>query len=133
MDLRLTLIQTSMSKVSYSTLYYMFLLQCFSSVEFIFGLITSFAGLGGLLLGSGSSYLLRSKYGWIDPVICGAGCIASCLFFLLGIYLFKVNVQLSYGMVFVGQLLFSANFAVICDISMVSFAQKNPHQLSKIA
>jgi len=38
------------------------------------------AGVAGLSLGSGLSYVLRKRFGWIDPVICGSGVLIAAPF-----------------------------------------------------
>ena len=73
------------------------------------------------MLGSGLSYFLRRRIAWIDPVICGSGLLISLPFIFGALYVSDHNVTLAFVLMFIGQVFLNMNWAVVVDISLVSF------------
>ena len=91
------------------------------SVGFIFGAILSAAGICGLILGSGLSFWLRKRLPWIDPVICGLGLLVSTPLIFVALYVLDSSVNTTFVLMFFGQIFLNMNWAVVVDISLVSF------------
>ena len=73
------------------------------------------------MLGSGLSLWLRKKIAWIDPVICGAGLLISCPLIFAALYISDQSVLWAFILMFIGQVFLNMNWAVVVDISLVSF------------
>ena len=102
-----------------SVIDHQFTITC--SVGFIFGAILSAAGICGLILGSGLSFWLRKRLPWIDPVICGLGLLVSTPLIFVALYVLDTSVNTTFVLMFLGQIFLNMNWAVVVDISLVSF------------
>ena len=80
----------------------------------------SIAGVVGLSLGSGLSYILRPKFRRIDPIICGGGLLPSAIIMVITFIVAYNNILAAYILVFFGQVFLNMNWAVIVDMSLVS-------------
>ena len=89
-------------------------------VGLVFGAILSAAGIVGLILGSGLSYLLRKKIAWIDPVICGTGLLLSFPLIFGALYVLDSSVTTAFVLIFFGEAFLNMNWAVVVDISLVN-------------
>jgi len=87
-------------------------------VGLVFGAILSAAGIVGLILGSGLSYLLRKKIAWIDPVICGTGLLLSFPLIFGALYVSDSSVTTAFVLIFFGEAFLNMNWAVVVDISL---------------
>ena len=86
----------------------------------VFGMLTMISGLLGVPLGMWLSQRLRDKYEQADPLICGAGLLASTPFIFFASCFSSVNVNISYALMFVGELLLNLNWSIVADILLVS-------------
>ena len=99
------------------------LIFIYGSVFFMFGLIMAVAGVVGLTFGSGLSYWLRPKYRGVDPLICGGGLVPSSILILVSFIVAYDNIWAAYILVFFGQVFLNMNWAVIVDMTLVSYLQ----------
>ena len=99
------------------------LIFIYGSVFFMFGLIMAVAGVVGLTFGSGLSYWLRPKYRGVDPLICGGGLVPSSILILVSFIVAYNNIWAAYILVFFGQVFLNMNWAVIVDMTLVSYLQ----------
>ena len=97
------------------------LIFIYGSVFFMFGLIMAVAGVVGLTFGSGLSYWLRPKYRGVDPLICGGGLVPSSILILVSFIVAYDNIWAAYILVFFGQVFLNMNWAVIVDMTLVSY------------
>ena len=88
------------------------------SVAFVFGAELTAAGVIGLILGSGLSYVLRPRIAWIDPSICGLSMLIAAPFLFVAIAFADQFVAMTFVMVFFGELLLNMNWAVAVDIML---------------
>lgn len=87
-------------------------------VTIYFGAVTLFGGLIGVTAGMLLSKNLRPKYGWIDPVICGASLLISIPFLVAGIFLAKDNLGGAFIIIFFGMCFLNTNWSVAVDMTI---------------
>lgn len=78
------------------------------------------SGLIGVPLGMWLSQRLREKYEQADPLICGAGLLASAPFIFFAACFSNVNIIICYALIFVGEVLLNLNWSIVADILLVS-------------
>ena len=77
-------------------------------------------GVVGLALGAGLSYMLRSQYRWIDPIICGGGMAFASTLILPAIIVAYENIVAVYVLMAFGLLCLSMHWALTPDLILVS-------------
>lgn len=85
----------------------------------MFGLITMFAGLLGVPLGSILSQRLRKRFPTADPVICAIGLLLSAPLLTGACLLVSSQTSFTYTLIFFGQLALNLNWAIVADILLV--------------
>ncbi|KAH8296952.1 hypothetical protein KR044_001608 [Drosophila immigrans] len=85
-------------------------------VSFMFGLITMFAGLLGVPLGSILSQKLRKRFPTADPVVCAVGLLLSAPLLTGACLIVSSHTAATYAFIFFGQLALNMNWAIVADI-----------------
>lgn len=87
-----------------------------TSVSIKFGIITCVAGISGVLLGSGIAQYLRKFNERADPLVCAAGMLGSTPFVFFGCIVAHKYTDLSWTLIFFGEMLLCMNWAIVADI-----------------
>jgi len=87
-----------------------------NAVAFVFGAIAMAAGLVGVPLGSFSGQWVRRRWGFGDPLVCGAGLLLSCPCLAAAMWLAGVDAKAAYAVVFFGQVFLNLNWSIISDM-----------------
>ena len=66
----------------------------------------------------GISVWLRSKFAWIDPVICGVSLIISLPILIGGVLIARNMIIVSFIIVFLGMIFLNFNWSVAVDMTM---------------
>ncbi|XP_023215591.1 protein spinster homolog 1-like [Centruroides sculpturatus] len=86
------------------------------NVNIKFGIITCVAGISGVLLGSGLSQYLRKFNERADPLVCAAGMLGSTPFVFFGCIVAAKYTNLSWTLIFFGEMLLCMNWAIVADM-----------------
>ncbi|XP_055328421.1 protein spinster homolog 1-like [Paramacrobiotus metropolitanus] len=89
-----------------------------TSVSFTFGIITCFAGIVGVGLGSFASQKLRSRSVRADPLICATGMLAAAPFLYFCILSSRYYPSLTWALVFFGETLLCLNWPIVADMAL---------------
>ena len=87
-------------------------------VTFMFGVSVCVGGILGVLGGMGLSLLLRPRYQWIDPVICGVSLLISLPILIGGILIAKEQIIISFVIITLGMIFLNFNWSVSVDMTM---------------
>lgn len=87
-----------------------------SQVSFVFGVITCFGGIFGVILGSLSSQYYRRYSATADPLICAYSMIGAVPFVFFTCIYASSYVALSYTLIFFGITLLCMNWVIVADI-----------------
>lgn len=87
-----------------------------ASVAFVFGSIAMSAGLFGVPLGSYVGQVLRRRWEFADPLVCGVGLLLSFPLISAAMYLAEFDTPAAYGVVFFGQVFLNLNWSIVSDI-----------------
>ena len=85
-------------------------------VFFPAGAVAMMAGICGVPLGSFGGQMLRRKFAFGDPMVCGIGLFLAAPLLLSSLYFAASNTIAAYVLVFLGQLFLNLNWAVVSDI-----------------
>ena len=89
----------------------------FSSVAFVFGVMTMVAGIIGVPCGAILSTKLKIKFPRADPVICGIGlAITTFLFFISLMWGAEENIILAFVLIFIGEISLNLNWSIVADM-----------------
>lgn len=89
-----------------------------AQVSLIFGIITCFAGLTGVILGSEAARRYRKRNKRADPLVCGIAVILSAPFLAATLYLSKDYPAGTWICIFITETLLCTNWALISDMLM---------------
>ncbi|OQV21104.1 Protein spinster [Hypsibius exemplaris] len=88
-----------------------------TSISFTFGVITCFAGIAGVGLGSFSSGKLRTATSVkADPLICGFGMLVCAPLLYFSIMASRYYPDLTWALIFFAELFLCLNWAIVADI-----------------
>lgn len=87
-----------------------------NSVSLVFGIITCFAGIVGVLLGTGSAQFYRRFNPRADPLICAYSMLGAVPVVFFGCVLAYKYIALSYVLIFFGVTLLCMNWVIVADI-----------------
>lgn len=87
-----------------------------NSVSLVFGVITCFAGIVGVFLGTGSAHYFRRFNPRADPLICAYSMLGAVPVVFFGCVLAHKYIALSYVLIFVGVTLLCMNWVIVADI-----------------
>ena len=91
-------------------------LPLFDRINLIFGIITSLAGIIGVVLGSGGAQWYRLRNPRADPLICAFGILISVPFAFFGIVIAHKSASLSWIMIFIAITFLCVNWTLVADI-----------------
>ncbi|XP_054708578.1 protein spinster homolog 1-like [Uloborus diversus] len=87
-----------------------------AQVSLVFGVITCFAGIAGVVLGSLSSQFYRKYNPRADPLICAYSMIAAVPLVFTACLIAASNTTLAYALIFFGVTLLCVNWVLVADI-----------------
>jgi len=87
-----------------------------SNVNFIFGVITFFAGIFGVVIGTISAQKYRKVNPKADPLICGYGVFASVPFAFFAILLARDQPLLTWAFIFISITCLCLNWTLVADM-----------------
>lgn len=85
-------------------------------INLIFGIITFFAGILGVLIGTGSASWYRKRNPRADPLICGYGVFVSVPFAFFAILLARENPMLTWIFIFISITCLCLNWTLVADM-----------------
>lgn len=85
-------------------------------INLIFGVITSLAGIIGVVIGSGGAQWYRLRNPRADPLICAFGILISVPFAFFGIVIAHKSASLSWITIFIAITFLCVNWTLVADI-----------------
>lgn len=96
-------------------------------MAFKFGAITMVSGIIGVPLGTIIAEKLKKRSQRADPIICACGLILSAPLIAGSMLMITQNTTIAYILVFFGEVALNLNWAIVADILLVRFTNKQNH------
>ncbi|GIX91234.1 hypothetical protein CDAR_179562 [Caerostris darwini] len=87
-----------------------------SKAPLIFGVITCFAGIIGVIIGTTASQHFRRKNPRADPLICGIGVLISVPLIFFGVIYSEHSQIISWILIFLGEVCLCVNWTIVADM-----------------
>ncbi|CAM4775062.1 unnamed protein product [Rotaria magnacalcarata] len=89
-----------------------------ANVSLYFGIITCFAGVLGVVMGTEIARWYRKRNQRGDPIVCGVAVLVSVPFLFVALIYSKDNIILTWISIFIAETLLCSNWAIISDMLM---------------
>ncbi|CAF5132155.1 unnamed protein product, partial [Rotaria magnacalcarata] len=89
-----------------------------ANVSLYFGIITCFAGVLGVVMGTEIARRYRKRNQRGDPIVCGVAVLVSVPFLFVALIYSKDNIILTWISIFIAETLLCSNWAIISDMLM---------------